>query len=131
MSGDTTDPTLAITTTDNSYFVSTQTITGTSSDADSGISSVNISIEKDGDFWDGSSFVSGTQSLLTSTSDSFANWNYSFTPPVGDADGQNYSITVTASDAAFRTNNSSNTGIILIKDSEAPVIATDILSAPI
>ena len=89
-----------------------------------------MSIEKNGEFWNGTDFVVGSQSLLTTTADNFGNWSYDFTPPAGDADGQSYSVTLTASDAAFRSNNQSSSSISILKDVSGPSLPVSALSSP-
>ncbi len=68
----------------------------------------------------------GAQSL--STSGTFASWSYDFTPPGDDADGQTYTVTATARDSAFKTNNSAIHTITIIRDSSAPSISTGVFT---
>src|SRR5207237_352938 len=55
-------------------------ITGTASDATTGVASVVISIFNGTMYWDGTGFNSATEVFLTTTtSDNFANWSFAFT----------------------------------------------------
>lgn len=118
-------PNIAISTWDNSYVWSSVTISWTSSDVDSGISSVSLQITNNsGDYFDGTSFVSGMQTLSVSTSDNYGNWSYNFNAPA-DADNTNYTVKAIASDSAYRDNNTAETQITIIKDATAPSVTTN------
>ena len=127
---DTTNPNVAINNTDWVFISSDINISGTSSDADSGISSVYIQIQKWTDYWNGTDFVASVESLLTNTSDNYTNWEYDFTIPVWDSDNQDYVITVTANDNAFKINNTNNDSISITKDSNGPAIGTWAITSP-
>jgi hypothetical protein len=99
------------------YVSNTINIQGTSSDSASGISSVLLQIKKGSKYWNGTSFVDSIESLITTTSDNYANWNYSFTIPAGDNEDENYQIIATANDNAFKDNNTDSSTITIKKDS--------------
>lgn len=124
--GDTIAPTLNITTANGVYFSWTINITGTASDARSGLSSVNIEIKKWASWWNGTSWV-GSQVLLA-ISWTPASWNYNFSAPINDNDWQNYSVIVNAFDNTFKTNNESTSTISIILDKSWPVVASDIFT---
>ena len=127
---DTTNPDVNISNTDGIFISSDINISGTSSDWDSWISSVYVQIQKWTDYWDGSSFVNSLESLLTNTSDNYTNWDYNFTLPIWDSDGQGYVITVLAYDNAFKINNTNSDTITITKDSNGPTIGTGAISSP-
>jgi hypothetical protein len=126
--GDLIVPNLAISTASGSYLANGLTLSGTSSDTGSTVSSVKVSIRKGAQYWDGSAWVAGSTSLLAQTSNSYANWTYAFNPPLADSDGQSYVATVTAYDNAYKVNNSASASIGLIKDATGPVIASDVFT---
>lgn len=126
--GDTTAPSLAISTASGSYLGNGITITGTASDAGSSVSSVKIQIQKGAQYWDGSGWTATNTSLLTQTSNSYANWTYAFNPPLSDLDGQAYIVTVTAYDSAYKVNNSTSSSITVTKDTSGPAIASDVFT---
>lgn len=128
---DTQAPNVFINTLSWSYISDSLEVTGTSSDSDSWISSVNIQIKKWNDFWDGTQFVSWEQSLLTQTNDNYANWSYTFNLPSDDSDGQNYEIIAIANDKAFKDNNSSQNSITITKDSSGPTIWANTITSPV
>ena len=72
--------------------------------------------------------MGSSTSLLTQTSNGYANWNYVFSPPLSDTDGQSYLVTVTAYDSAYKVNNSTTSSIAVIKDSSGPSIASDVFT---
>lgn len=120
---DTVWPNVAITTASWSYFSWSINIAWTSSDATSWISSVNIEIKKWSSWWDWSSWSWAQVKLLTTTSNSYANWNYNFSAPAWDSDWQNYDIIVTGYDKAYKTNNSTSTTSLVKLDKSAPTIS--------
>ncbi len=127
---DTTNPDISINNDDWVFISSDINISGTSWDIDSGISSVYIQIQKWTDYWNGTSFANSIESLLTNTSDNYTTWNYDFTLPVWDNDNQDYVITVTANDSAFKINNSNSSNITITKDSNGPLIWTWSITSP-
>lgn len=71
-------------------------IAGTAADAGSGVVQVRLSIERGGLYWNGSSFVSGTESSSRVVASGTTSWSYALTPaPAGT-----YTITVHAVDNA-------------------------------
>ncbi|HEY1376130.1 MAG TPA: Ig-like domain-containing protein [Gemmataceae bacterium] len=69
-------------------------ITGTSSDATSGVSGVDVSISNGTDFWSGTAFDSPNEVFLpATTTDNWANWSFAFAPG-------NYTVRARATDAA-------------------------------
>ena len=123
--GDTTAPTLSISTPDNSYAGTSLTITGSASDANAGLSSVSIEIRKGATWWDGTTWV-GSQQLLSVTGTS--SWSYVFMAPSGDADGQAYTVNVYAYDATLKTSNSSVQTIHLTKDTSGPTVGGSVFT---
>jgi hypothetical protein len=53
--------------------------------------------------------------LATNSSNNYANWNYNFTAPGSDNDG-NYEVIVYAYDKSYKVNNSSSSSIGIILD---------------
>jgi hypothetical protein len=96
--GDTVAPILSQNVGSGSAFSGAVSVSGTSSDARSGISSAKVSFQRlsDGKYWSGSGFDPSSETfLVTSTSNAYANWNYSgFSVPAGDAEGTQYALTV-------------------------------------
>ena len=68
------------------------------------------------------------QSLLVNTSNAYANWSYVFTPLLADIDGQNYQVTVTAYDGAYKVNNSTSLSRTAIKDVTGPTIDPNVFT---
>jgi hypothetical protein len=78
---------------------STGPITGTASDALTGVKKVDVTISNGTNFWSGAAFDS-TQPfpLAATTSDNFAHWSFNFTGPNGT-----YQVTATVTDNAGNT----------------------------
>lgn len=133
--GDTVAPNIGTVVQSGSYFSGSVSIVGTGSDNRSGIASVTLQIQRKSDNWyyDGANFVNtGAISLLTNTSNSYANWIYTgFTLPPGDADGTQYFITYTAIDNAYKVNNTTSHTITIIKDATGPTVAAGVWTNPI
>lgn len=125
---DTSMPWLSITTASGSYFASDITLAGTSSDNLSGISSVKIAIEKNGEYWNGSTYVPTQQLLSVQTANNYANWTYAFTPDNSDVHGQNYTVSVYAYDTSYKTANETQQNITIQKDSQSPTIGTNVFT---
>lgn len=125
---DTTNPTLNISTSSWTYFKDSLTISWISSDGWSWLSSVKISIKKGSDYFDWTDWGWTATQLTTTTSNSYANWTYSFNPPVSDTDWQNYEVTVYAYDSSYKVNNSSSSSIWIILDTSAPSIASTLFT---
>ena len=91
-------PSLNKSVSDGSSFSGYVAISGTSSDARSGVSSVRASIKRvsDGKYWGGTSFDQSSEYLLlASTSNSYADWSLTgFSIPSGDTDGTSYLLKV-------------------------------------
>lgn len=88
-------------------------IAGTSSDATSGVESVILSIrrEADGLYWDGTTWVSGSESTVRFAASGNSSWTYLLTDPTEDT----YTITSHAIDYAGNIENSYSITIILDK----------------
>lgn len=125
---DTVMPNLNITTTSQTYFSWAIVLSGTSSDVLSWISSVKIAIKKDNQYWNGSAWGNEEVLLATTTSNNYANWNYSFMAPGNDIDGQNYEVIAYAYDKSYKVNNSTSKNIQLILDKVWPVIESNIFT---
>lgn len=125
---DITNPTLNIATSSWTYFSWTLNISWTSSDAWAWISSVKISIKKWSLFWDWSSFVASATELTTTTSNSYANWSYSFNAPSGDSSWQVYQVIVYAYDSSYKVNNSTNSTINIVLDKVWPNILDNVFT---
>ncbi|EKD30047.1 MAG: BNR repeat-containing glycosyl hydrolase [uncultured bacterium (gcode 4)] len=126
--GDTINPTLAVTTASGTYFSGSLLLAGTSSDTGSTISSVNLEIKKWAEWWNGSNWVGNEQLLLATTTNSYANWNYNFTAPGADLDGQAYGVIVHAYDKSYKTNNTASQSINIVLDETWPVIENDVFT---
>jgi len=121
---DTIAPLLNIVTASWSYFSWAINISWTWSDVTSGLSSVNVEVKKWATWWDWATWTWAQIKLLTSTSNNYTNWNYTFNAPLWDSDWQVYDIIVTAYDKAFKTNNTSSKNILLNLDRTGPTIDT-------
>lgn len=133
--GDTVLPSVTAFTQSGSYFSGTVALSGTGTDARSGIASLTLQIQRstDGWYYDGAAFVNtGAISLLSSTSNGYTNWSYSgFVMPAGDADGTSYVVTTTAIDRAYRINNTTTGSFALIKDATGPTISAPVWTNPL
>ncbi len=127
---DITDPDVSISNIDWIFISNNINISGSSLDSDSGISSVYIQIQKWTDYWNWTTFVNNIESLLTNTSDNYATWEYNFNIPAWDSDNQDYTVTVTANDSAFKINNSNSSNITFTKDTNGPIISEWIITSP-
>lgn len=91
-------PSLTKSVADGSSYSGSVAVSGTASDARSGVSSVRVSVKRltDGKYWGGSSFDQSSENLLlASTSNAYANWSLTdFSVPAGDADGTTYLLSV-------------------------------------
>ncbi|MFZ3233152.1 MAG: hypothetical protein WA194_06640 [Patescibacteria group bacterium] len=91
-------PSLTKSVADGSSYSGSVAVSGTASDARSGVSSVRVSVKRltDGKYWGGSSFDQSSENLLlSSTSNAYANWSLTgFSVPAGDADGTTYLLSV-------------------------------------
>lgn len=125
---DITNPTLNIATSSWTYFSWSLNISWTSSDSWAWISSVKISIKKWSLYWDWSSFVASATELTTTTSNSYANWSYSFNAPSGDDSWQVYQVIVYAYDSSYKVNNSTNSTINIILDKVWPNILDNVFT---
>lgn len=125
---DTLLPNLHIDTLSNAYFSGSIQIVGTASDSGAWISSVKIAIQKWWQYWDGATWV-GTEHLLsTTTSNNYVNWNYEFSPPHSDADGEEYLVTVSAYDASYKENNTRSQVLNIVRDLSWPLIAPNVFT---
>lgn len=125
--GDTVTPNLTITTSTGTYFSGALTIAGTASDTGSSLSSIKIAIKKAGtsNWWNGTDWSSTSeQQLATTTANTYANWNYLFSPSGADSDGQVYNVTAYAYDRAYKTNNVSSGAINITLDKVGPTITS-------
>ena len=126
--GDTVAPVITATPNIAAYLSGSLTFTGTAADSGSLVSSVKVEIRKGAEYWDGAAWVAAPQSLLVSTSDNYANWNYAFTPPLADTDGQSYTATFTAYDSAYRINNEASVVRTITKDTTGPTIDPNVFT---
>ncbi|TLM98293.1 MAG: hypothetical protein FDZ75_02670, partial [Actinobacteria bacterium] len=85
-----------------SYNAASVTVSGTSSDSGSGVSSAQVRVRRaDGRSWDGSAWVAGDAWLTAMTSDANATWSLTWTPDADvKASGQIVTISARATDAA-------------------------------
>jgi len=116
---DTINPNTTIWTSSWVYFSNTLTLTWTSSDTWSQVSNVGIQIQNWANYWNWSSFVAGIQTLNTTTTNLYSSWSYNFTPNWIDS---TYNIKVISYDSSYKTNNTSNKTITIIRDTTSPVI---------
>src|SRR5262249_34473970 len=124
---DTTAPLVGISTPANTSFQKTvAAITGTASDATSGVTGVTLTLQKPGNangYWNGSSFTgtSGTATVFTAsnTGIAFSTWSANVST-VTFADGQQYDVNMTATDAAT---NSGTATTSFTFDTTAPAVA--------
>ncbi len=128
LTGNTSTPNVNITAPANgSYQAGTVAVAGTSSDpGGTTVSDVSVSIQRslDSQYWNGSAWVGAIAWNTASTSDSFANWTYNFTPDFSAAEGTVYTITARATDGVFGTPNiGTSAAITTIKDTTAPTVA--------
>lgn len=130
---DTINPVVSISNTNNSTYSWNVVISWLSSDVWAGVSQVLLQIQKWWQYWNGSSYQWTEYWLSTSTSNSYANWNYSFIIPWWDADWQLYTITAKAVDKSYKTWNSSTSSISIYKDITAPTISwwTSFFTSPV
>lgn len=128
------NPNLSVTTADNTYVKSDINITWTASDTISWMSAVKVQIKRNSDnfYYNWTTFVNSLTNLDTTTSDNFANWSYNFTVPATDAEWETYAVKTIAYDKAYKTNNTTEIDITLLKDSTGPTIAwgNNFISAP-
>lgn len=113
------NPIVSINNTNWTYFKDNIIISWTSSDLDSGISSVKIQIKNWNKYWDWNNFVSTEQTLNTTTTNNYWNWSYDFLP---NWDDSTYDIKVIAYDKSFKTNNLNDWTISVIRDTVSPSI---------
>lgn len=128
-------PNITTTLTPDAYFSGSVNIAGTSSDARSGVSSAKISIlrESDNAYWSGVGGFAGITpiTLSTVTSNAYANWSYTgFSMPAGDLDGTSYIVTRSATDNAYKSNNTGSGITRILKDSTGPIIAANVWVNP-
>src|SRR5206468_1764952 len=124
---DTAVPVVGVSTPANTSFQKTLTsITGTSSDATSGVTGVTLTLQKHGDangYWNGSNFsgTSGTATVFaaSNTGIAFSTWSANVST-VTFADGQQYDINMTATDAATNTGSATTS---FTYDSTSPAVA--------
>src|SRR5439155_9020916 len=124
---DTAVPVVGVSTPANTSFQKTLTsITGTSSDATSAATGVTLTLQKHGDangYWNGSSFsgTSGTATVFTAsnTGIAFSTWSANVST-VTFADGQQYDVNMTATDAATNTGSATTSFTF---DSTSPAVA--------
>lgn len=126
--GDTMAPVLSVNPSGATYLSGSIVFTGSASDTGSLVSSVKVQIQKGSEFWDGVAWVATAQSLMVATSDSYANWNYVFTPPLADVDGQSYTATFTAYDNAYKINNTASLVRTVTKDVVGPTITSPVFT---
>ncbi len=110
------------------YFSQNFEILWTASDWDSGISSVKITIVKDGQYWNGNQYVPEEHLLSVITNDNYAHWWYNFASPISDNHQDEYEIWIYAYDKSYTVNNMTHISTSLIKDIEAPQIASDVFA---
>lgn len=123
---DITAPIVNITNTDWEYFKNSITISWTSSDNLSWVTSVNIQIkDPSNNYWDGSNFVAWEQTLNTSWTT--ANWTYDFSPAWTN---EAYTVTVIATDDSYKVANTSNSTITVNQDTISPSIWANIFTNP-
>lgn len=113
-------PTLTINTLPE-FFSNNTEVSWTSSDL-SWISAVNIKIKKWEEYWNWSEFTPSEISLVTKTSDNYANWRYDINP-IEEEDWTIYTFEVTALDKAYKDNNSASASISIKSDNSWPVIS--------
>lgn len=126
--GDTVAPILSVNPAGAAYLSGSIVFTGSSSDTGSLVSSIKVQIRKGVQYWDGASWVATAQSLLVTTSDNYANWNYTFTPLLADVDGQSYTATFTAYDNAYKVNNTASLTRTVTKDIIGPTITSPVFT---
>jgi len=99
-------------------------ITGTASDTGGSVSGVQVLVRRaDGMSWNGSAWVAGDTWVTAATSNSFATWNYSWTPDAGTiASGKIVTVSAKAADAAGLS--STTAGV----SSGVPVVASAALA---
>lgn len=121
------NPTIAITNASGSYFSWPINLAWTASDTWSSIGSTKIEIKKSAwEWWNGTTWV-WTQQLLA-TSWTSTSWNYTFSSLVWDVDWQTYTVSAITYDQAYKTNNSNNQTISVIKDTSGPLINANIFT---
>src|SRR5205807_1776624 len=124
---DTTSPAVAVTSPANGSFKKAlSAVTGSSSDATAGVSGVTVTIQKHGDangFWNGTSFSANaggaTVFTASNTGTAFSTWSAN-TSGVPFADGQQYTINVSAADGASNSGAASSSFTF---DSTAPTVS--------
>ena len=126
--GDTVAPSISTNLVNNAYFSGSVQISGTAVDTGSSLSTLRLEVKKGSQYWDGSSWSDTPQSLLPNTTDGYAHWNYTFIPPLGDADNQDYTVTASALDGAYKTGNSASLTRTIIKDTLGPIIASNVFT---
>ncbi len=105
-------------------------IAWTSSDASSWVGAVKLEITNWSNYFDWSSFQWSLTQLATTTSNSYANWNYNFTIPGIVADWTSINVKSIAYDKAYKTPNFWSGNISVIKDTTWPVISTWVITYP-
>src|SRR5204862_7056362 len=112
---DTTAPAVAVVSPANNGFTNAVTaIAGTSSDATAGVTGVTLTLQKHGNangYWHGSSFTgtSGTATVFaaSNTGTAFSTWSTNVSS-VTFADGQQYDVDMTSTDAAANAGTSTS-----------------------
>lgn len=127
---DTVNPNIWFTNWSTVYSSGNLLIAWNSSDASSGVWSVKLEITDWSNYFDWTSFQASLTQLATTTSDSYANWNYDFTIPWIVADWTSINVKSIAYDKAYKTPNVWSGNITVIKDTTWPVISTWVITYP-
>lgn len=116
-------PDLLINWTWSLYFSWNLNINWTAFDNLSWLSSVNITVKKDWNYWNWNDFLTWSQLLLTNTDNSYLDWNYDFTPSYLEEDWQNYNVEVFAYDKSYKVNNVETKSKTIILDKSWPSLS--------